>query len=780
MVTTLFKFLQGLHKLKEISRKFPSEFSDNLCEFLVEELDIYSSVLFRIEDEKLIVLGKSANSRKSFEKSQSYKCAKCKLVTGAMTPGKHYYSDDNCDLKSSNFLLHEICLLIDDGAEKRYLLKLTQNTPFTSIDSENLNLLSYFLSDYFRSTFPGAKSSGINFADVISDLAGELRTPVNSISGFGSLLLNDNLNDFQTEYVKSIKDNAQKLQLLVSDLIELSKIDSGSVELGEHHVNLTATLEEVIKNFTDKPDTVLFTAEFVISQSAANSVSIDSRKLRMILVNILTLFVAEKTDGTVKIEVNPVSEAGLQFILRAPSLSIPPQRLNNILRVYINQDKKAVSHSPLLMNIVKRYVEMLEGSVEISSNPIQGTEVKFTVKHQSVSAIEQTIAALPKPEAKNKVLVIEDDYATSKLLSNYLTKWGYDPKIVNSGVKALEDLEQGDYLAVITNLILPDINGLELLKKIRENNKTKHTPVIACSVEADQQKAFLMGAVEYFVKPISYKDLVEVLTSYKLKKNSNVLCVDDDINMLNLVKDAIQSVGFNPVYENDSTKVIERINGMDLDLAIIDLDMPGMNGFELIKAIKSEAQFANLPIVIYTGKENFDEDLAKIDGLFSELLSKRSTKIEELAQTISQMVNRYEEPTKPSEMVKAEESDAAKILLVEDYKHSQIIVTRLLKKNGFNFVNVVENGQEAVDSAQKMQYDLILMDMQMPVMNGFEATERIRQMLNYKDTPIIALTAFAMKGDKEKCIEAGATDYIPKPIDSHDFIEKVKFYTKKL
>ena len=139
------------------------------------------------------------------------------------------------------------------------------------------------------------------------------------------------------------------------------------------------------------------------------------------------------------------------------------------------------------------------------------------------------------------------------------------------------------------------------------------------------------------------------------------------------------------------------------------------------------------------------------------------------------MINRYEVPP-PQEEVLAKK-DGVKILLAEDYKHSQIIVTRLLKKNSFEEIVVVENGEEAVKLAQKDKFDLILMDMQMPIMNGFEATEKIRQMTDYKNTPIIALTAFAMKGDREKCLEAGATDYIPKPIDSKEFIDKVKYYT---
>jgi CheY-like chemotaxis protein len=192
--------------------------------------------------------------------------------------------------------------------------------------------------------------------------------------------------------------------------------------------------------------------------------------------------------------------------------------------------------------------------------------------------------------------------------------------------------------------------------------------------------------------------------------------------------------------------------------------------------IKSEKRFANLPIIIYTGKENYQEDLKQIDGLFEDLLNKKSTNIEDLQEIMNSMINRYETPPPAEEVIK--KKDVVKILLAEDYKHSQIIVTRLLKKNNFENVIVVDNGEDALNYAKKETFDLILMDMQMPIMNGFEATESIRRLEGYKDTPIIALTAFAMKGDREKCLEAGATDYIPKPIDSKEFIEKVKYYTK--
>ncbi len=357
-----------------------------------------------------------------------------------------------------------------------------------------------------------------------------------------------------------------------------------------------------------------------------------------------------------------------------------------------------------------------------------------------------------------------------------MNKWGYEPTIVNSAEQTLKILQKDRFLAILMDIVLPDANGLELLQKIREVKNAKTTPVIICSVEAEQQKAFLMGAVEYFVKPINYKYLIEVLTNYRLKKDSTILLVDDDIPSLNLLKEAVERTGFKALAFSDSSQVIDSIQNTNIDLAIIDLDMPEIDGIELIERIKSYEQFKNLPIIIYTGKENFEEDIKRIDGLFENLLQKRSTSIDELQKSIEEMINRYDEPATQDEV--KQKKDAVKILLVEDYKHSQIIVTRLLKKNDFESIVVVENGQEALDAVKQQHYDLILMDMQMPVMNGFEATRKIRELKEYKDVPIVALTAFAMKGDREKCLDAGATDYIPKPIDSQEFIQKVKYYTE--
>lgn len=777
MIISHLSLVTGINELQHSALHNPSELPNKLCEFMVNEFQLQSSILFKVnEKNKLIFLGKSSSARKSFLPNALYECSACKIHQNDFEKVL-FNTDANCEIQSTDFVIYESCIAINAAPEK-FLLKVSQKTPFTKGDKSFLEQFGALVIPHLQVLSGVTVEPELNFGKIVAELANEFRTPTNSIIGFASLLNDDRLTSNQADYVLTIRDNAQKLLSLLNDLIDYARVDCGNITESQSEVNLKNLLAEVASQQAEKLKNAGFTFTASMPDDFPAKIQIDQQKLRLVIFNFLSYLLYHAANGEVSVAASLIDGKHVTITISNKTASMPDRSfLPKALDLTAQKQYNFTSLSYLL---AKKYVELMHGKVEIAAARERGTVIKFTLPLNEVVSgdIETKIATLPKAtDGKNKVLVIEDDYATSKLLSNYLNKWGYEPVIVNSGLKALDYLEREHVLAIITDIVLPDINGLELLKKIRENKTTKFVPIIVCSVEAEQQKAFLMGAVEYFVKPIKYKDLVEVLTSYKLKKDSNILCVDDDVPTLNLVKEAIASVGYNPVAFHQSSKVMDAVKDLQLDLAIIDLDMPEINGFELIKLIKSNKKFTNLPIIIYTGKENFEADLKKIDGLFTELLDKRSTNIEDLASTVNAMINRYDEPTPPEEAAK--QTDVPKILLVEDYKHSQIIVTRLLKKNNFTSVVVVENGAEAVDQVSKQKFDLILMDMQMPVMNGFEATEKIRMMPEYKETPIIALTAFAMKGDKEKCLESGATDYIPKPIDSQEFVEKVKFYTSE-
>ncbi len=783
MIGAKLEIIQKLNELSDLARKGDAFLPDELCNFLTTEFELVAAVLFEIKsDSSLSILGRSSNAKKNFKHDNLNSCSECQSFKNNIDLKLN--TETNCSISISDFILQEACSVIPLSNDGKLLIKIGKKTAFSQSDKEQfekiLLLISLMLSNWIDFKNTNAKPS-TGFSHIVSETAAELKNNSNSIIGYLSYLTNENPTSSQSEYIATIKKNAQSILLNINDLNELAKIDTNQLAQSRKDVLIVSLINEITEIF--KRGLGHRKIEFVVSvdKPFARPVELDEAKLRYVLTMLLFISTTLTQQGTITINVNVVDNNKIRFNITDTGKQLDTETFNRFFEPFVlsrKEEFKNTNITGLSLTLVKSFVNYLGGDIIASKDKNKGNSFIFTISGDVMTELESSLSQLPKPTTKNKVLVIEDDYATSKLLSNYLNKWGYDPMIVSNEIHAMGVIEKEQLLAVILDIELPNANGLELLKKIHEHPKTKNIPVIVCSVEPEQQKAFMMGAVEYFIKPINYNYLVEVLTSYKLRKNSNILCVDDDLPTLNLVKQAIEQAGFIAIAVNDSTTVMNVIRDKDVDLAIVDLDMPGLNGFELIKLIKSEKRFSKLPIIIYTGKENYADDLKQIEGLFEDLLDKRSTNIEDLADTINAMINRYETPPPADEVI--HKDGGLKILLAEDYKHSQIIVTRLLKKNGFENIVVVENGEDALNMAQEQQFDVILMDMQMPIMNGFEATEKIRELPSYKSTPIIALTAFAMKGDREKCIEAGATDYIPKPIDSKEFIDKVKYYTNTL
>ncbi|RKY99983.1 MAG: hypothetical protein DRQ13_01285 [Ignavibacteriae bacterium] len=778
MQSSKIDYIKKYNDLIRFALSSSQEFPNNLCEFLVSEYDIEAAVLTRVVDNNIEVLGKSSEARKGLASNTMISCTNCSHFSSESTETK-FEIDPQCEFKATDQILIEGCLHLSITDKDKVVVKLAKKTEFTQIDRDNLVVVGESIRNLLKiwSGRKGGLSSSVS--EIISSVGHELRTPTNSIMGFASLLGEEHLSTSQQEYLSTLKENSFYLLSLLNDLIDIAKLDTNQGKDERITINIKQFISELLGLLEEKIDKSRI--EFIVSvdEELPDTIKLDSQKLRYILLNLITVSLRLTERGKISLSIFSSEKNQLRASIRDTGVGIPSSKLNVIFEPFSITDlftSTIGSTTGLALTLSKKYIDFLNGELDVTSTIGKGTTFNLSIPVEEITEIETQISMLPKSNKLNKVLVIEDDYATSKLLGNYLNKWGYEPTIVNSAEQTRQIIEKESFLAILMDIVLPDANGLELLQQIREFNNTKQTPVIICSVEAEQQKAFLMGAVEYFVKPINYKYLVEVLTSFKLKRDSNILVVDDDLPTLNLMKEVVEQAGFNPVAESDSTKVMNTIENLNLDLAIIDLDMPEINGIQLIEMIKSKKPFVNLPIIIYTGKENYEEDVKRIDGLFEDLLHKSSTNIEDLQETVTAMINRYDEPSTPEEV--KEQKDTIKILLVEDYKHSQIIVTRLLKKNNFETIVVVENGQEALDAAKEQKYDLILMDMQMPVMNGFEATRKIRELENYKDTPIVALTAFAMKGDREKCLDAGATDYIPKPIDSQEFLKKVKYYTE--
>ncbi len=655
-----------------------------------------------------------------------------------------------------------------------FALRLVRKVNFTFNEIEAVkniaSLISYYLKIWIENRSGDTQRTDKRVLNILANTINQISNEFSSIIGSASILESDKLFPSGSPYFQNIKTESNNIKQKLSDAGKyLLALLNKNVELATF--NLNNVLSDLLKAFGNKNFT------FNSIHEKTYRIKSDEQRVRYILKTLITNLLNNDPDTVINFDLSESADNLIELSLNITSVNNKDfiSLLNKPENIY---SVKAGSQSQISLLLIMEYITGLGISLSALNMSNDMRQIKLKFNAEKTAGLEDALGKLDVKKGLNKILIVESDEATTKLLKKYLTKWNYEPVLAHSKKEVIQELKTNKYLAVILDIETESDNSLKLLQKIKKLDEAKNVPVIVCSVEPEKEEAFMMGAVEYFLKPINYNNLVEILTSFNLRRNSNVLCVDDDPPTLNLVKQAIETAGFNSIAVNESDKVMDLIRDKDLDLAIIDLEMPHPNGYELIQEIKAQNKFSALPIIIYTGKEDYQEELKNIEGLFNHLLSKKATKIEELEKVINEMIIGYETPSNINELKESE--NEIKILLAEDYKHSQIIVTRLLKKNNFNNIIVVENGEEALDFVRREKVDLILMDMQMPVMNGFEAIERIREIPEYREIPIISITAFAMKGDREKCLEAGATDYLPKPIDSKEFIEKIKYYTNTL
>ncbi|GJQ64678.1 MAG: hypothetical protein SCALA702_37310 [Melioribacteraceae bacterium] len=748
---------------------------NEICEFLIGQQNLYAVAFFLHENGKLLLQGKSSNVDPNIRINSVVKTNMDGFGDSSEDFSISYNPGCGTVLCENEDDFTRYCIKFRSDKNSDIIIKVVQSRPF----SEDQHNYYWEFSQLINKLLTIGKAKDVQVAPASRPVAGvdeESRTLVKElINSVKNISKESKIKTDSSRFIK-LKEITDKLESLMFSDNEYQAIKNGTVQVNKEKIVLINFAPEIKSELGSMG--IRFNIQY--RNQLPESISADKSMLEYAIINLskflhvlnpagdITLFLGLEADQKIKFNIRNENN-GISSSIKE---LLKPNFQNNIPEL-ANADISGYS-----LIVINHYSKMMGGSFKINKLSSNSLAFEFSIDGEFTDKITSTITQLPKPDKNNnKILVIEDDFSTSRMMEKYLEEWGYSPAVVNTPKQAFEKIKNDAFLAVILNIEIPNYNGLELLKELKELPEMKGTPVIVFSVEAEEQKAYMFGAVEYFVKPINYNYLVEVLTNYKLKRDSIVLCVDDDEPALNLVSNAIEQAGFNSLAFSESWKVMDNIRGKNIDLAIIDLDMPQVNGFELIKKIKSEDEFANLPIIIYTGKENYEEDLHQIDGMFESLFPKQSTNFESLRNNITAMISRYDTPPPVEEVIK--KKDVVKILLAEDYKHSQIIVTRLLKKNNFTNIVVVENGQMAVDMAKKEDFALILMDMQMPIMNGFDATRTIRTLPGYHDTPVIALTAFAMKGDREKCLEAGATDYIPKPIDSKEFIEKVKHYTRQ-
>ena len=480
MQSSKIDFLSKYNSLIESALTSADEFPNDLCEFLVNEYELEAVVLTRITESHIEILGTSGNSRKSLSRESLIKCNNC-TARKENTTETYFVVEEECGFTATDVVVNEGCLHISVSENEKVMLKIAKKTEFSQSDIGNLVVIGNSLKNI--SLLWMGKKGGLSssLSQIIASIAHELRTPTNSIMGFASLLTEENLSTAQTEYVDTLKENAYDLLSLINDLIEIAKLEKGESKTTYSTVNIPQFLNEVIRLFDEKIDSNVIDFIVNIDDNLPESINLDAQKLRYILLNIINTALRLTEQGKVTVSVFTTEKNKLSFRITDTSPGIPSEKLEKIYEPFALNDlivHKIGNTTGLGLTLVKRFIDYLNGDIDITSTLGKGTSYYLAIPVKEISEIEGQISGLPKPSKINKVLVIEDDYATSKLLSNYLQKWGYEPTIVNSAEQTFQVIEKDTFLAVLMDIVLPDSNGLELLQKLRKNPKTKRTPEI--------------------------------------------------------------------------------------------------------------------------------------------------------------------------------------------------------------------------------------------------------------------------------------------------------------
>jgi len=679
-------------------------------------------------------------------------------------------------------------------------------------------------------------------SEFLANMSHELRTPLNSILILSKILTEnkeENLTLKQVEEVDIIHQGGQSLLTLINDIMDLSKVEAGMLDINIDAVSLNNISHHLTNLFnpvaTDKG--IDFT--ITIDEKLPEFIQTDHQRLEQILKNFLSNAFKFTKEGevTLSVEQFSIGTKGLSSILDGCSviafsvsdtgIGIPLDKQNAIFETFQQADgatNREYGGTGLGLSISRELTRLLGGEIKLTSQLGKGS--CFTLYLPQSMSINQPVLessfpiVTPVKEITNNeieeggpikgvplwlsddrhifsladrtLLIIEDDKVFAKILIELVRSMGFKAIATNMGREGIFLAKDFCPSGILLDLGLPDIDGLQVLEQLKNNLKTRHIPVHVLSAKDKKVESLNLGAFNYLDKPTEAATITSVLEDSfgKLTKDvKKILLVEDDNNAQIAVKHLLETPDINVTFADTATEACQLLSHQQYDCIILDLGLPDISGTELVQTIRSQENSINTPIIIYTGQEITKEQQQVLEKFSLSIVIKGAESPERLLDDVAMFLHQVEHglSTEQQETLKMlhDENEMLKdrrVLVVDDDLRNVFAITRVLESTGLK-ITQAENGQAALDAIgrAKQPFELILMDMMMPIMDGIEATQKIREIEIYQSTPIIALTAKAMPSDRHKCIEAGASEYLTKPLDMDKLLSilRVWLYQRK-
>jgi HAMP domain-containing protein/CheY-like chemotaxis protein/signal transduction histidine kinase len=672
-------------------------------------------------------------------------------------------------------------------------------------------------------------------SEFLANMSHELRTPLNSVLILGQQLSDNpegNLSAKQVEFARTIQAAGTDLLNLISDILDLSKIESGTVSVEAEEIFFSSLVDMVVRPFRHEAENRRLTFEVNSDSQLTRSMVTDSKRLQQIIKNLLSNAFKFTEQGSVQLSVfmaksgwtssHPVlSAAGsvIGFEVADTGIGIPTDKQRIIFEAFQQADagtSRKYGGTGLGLAISRELAQLLGGEIQLRSTPGKGsaftlylpqtymgssvrtsaetdrkTTFTTTLQLSSFNLQERTIEQVPDDRdnlqpGEPVLLIVEDDPHYARVLRDLSHDKGFKALIAPRGTEALALAREFHPTAVSLDVFLPDMLGWTVLNHLKQDPSTRHIPVQMLTLDEDRQHGLARGAFSFVTKPTTPEGLEAAFTrikDYSAARRKRLLIVEDNAAEQMSIRELLGHDDIDVSIASTGAEALSAIEDQTFDCMVLDLRLPDMSGFEVLERMRERGDSNELPVVVFTGKELSAEEDSQLHLLARSVVVKGVESPERLLDETALFLHRVVEdlPAEKQKMLeRLHRSDEAlvgkKVLVVDDDVRNIFALSSVLERRGMA-VLTAGTGREAINILESTpDLAIVLMDVMMPEMDGYETMQVIRQNTAFRRLPIIALTAKAMKGDREKCLEAGASEYLAKPVNTDQLLAALRMW----
>jgi HAMP domain-containing protein/CheY-like chemotaxis protein/signal transduction histidine kinase len=667
-------------------------------------------------------------------------------------------------------------------------------------------------------------------SEFLANMSHELRTPLNSILILGQQLSDNpeaNLTPKQVEFARTIHSAGSDLLNLITDILDLSKIESGTVTVEPAEVFFSTMLDSVSRPFRHDAEARGLTFDVQLDMRLGRSLFTDSKRLQQVLKNLLSNAFKFTETGGIRLDVSLATEgwtadhpllanagAVIAFGVSDTGIGIAPEKQKIIFEAFQQADagtSRKYGGTGLGLAISRELATLLGGEIQLRSEPGKGSSftLYLPLRYQGPSAVARsaprrqfepalllaTQAADASPELipddratlapeDSSLLIVEDDPHYARVLADLAREHGFKVLVAHRGTDALELAREFRPTAVSLDVFLPDMLGWTVLSHLKQAADLRHIPVQIVTLDENRQHGLARGAFSFVTKPATTEGLDDALTrikSYSSGRRKRLLIVEDNHVELRSVQELLGHDDIDVVTASTGAEALAVLKEQVIDCMVLDLRLPDMSGVDVLAQVQGELKLPDLPVVVFTGKDLSREQEAQLQELARTVVIKGVESPERLLDETALFLHRViaDLPPHKREMLERlhrsdEDLNERQVLIVDDDVRNIFALGSVLERRGMRVITA-QTGHEALATLERTpDIAIVLLDIMMPEMDGYQTMALIRQQSQFRRLPIIALTAKAMKGDREKCLEAGASDYLAKPVNTDQLLATLR------